>query len=106
MKFPMQSAHTPMENLIEALEDTISKAERTMREAVQAHDLGQLKHAAQGFRLTQETWLQMTQHMSPEQAHATMVDFDVARKLSQWVEEGQQRPAPSILSLSMITCTS
>lgn len=95
----MNSANTPMENLIEALEDTISKAEQEMREAVQAHDLGQLKRASQGFRLTQETWLQVTQHMSPEQAHATMVDFALASKLNQWVEEGLQGPAPSILSL-------
>ncbi len=95
----MRSAQTPMENLIKALEDTISRAEQEMREAVQAHDLGRLKCAAQGFRLTQETWLQVTQHMSPEQAHASVVDFALARKLNQWLEEGLQGPAPSILSL-------
>ena len=95
----MRSAQTPMENLIKALEDTISRAEQEMREAVQAHDLGQLKRASQGFRLAQETWLQVTQHLSPEQAHATMVDFAFARKLNQWIEDGLQGPAPSILSL-------
>ncbi len=95
----MRSAHTPMENLIEALEDTINKAERAMREAAQAHDLGQLKRGSQTFRLVQETWLQVTQHMSPEQAHAALLDFAFARKLNQWVEEGLQGPAPSILSL-------
>ncbi len=95
----MSHAHTPIENLIQALEDTISKAEQEMREAVQAHDLGQLKRAAQGFRLTQETWLQVTQHMSPEQAHAAVVDFALASKLNQWLEEGLQGPASSILSL-------
>ncbi len=95
----MWSAHTPMENLIEALEDTISRAEQQMREAVQAHDLGQLKRAVQGFRLTQETWLQVTQHLSPEQAHAAVVDFALASKVNQWLEEGLQGPAPSILSL-------
>ncbi len=59
-----------------------------MREAAQAHDLGQLKHASQIFRLAQETWLQVTQHLSPEQAHAALLDFAFARKLNQWVEDG------------------
>ncbi len=95
----MRSAHTPMENLIEALEDTINKAERAVREAAQTHDLRQLKRGSQTFRLAQETWLQVTQHLSPEQAHATMLDFAFTRKLNQWVEDGLQGPAPSILSL-------
>jgi hypothetical protein len=95
----MSDTQTPRENLIEALEDTISKAERGMREAVQTHDQAWFRAAAQGFRLTQETWLRVTQHMSPEQAHAAVLDFALTEKLSQWIQKGLQGPAPSILSL-------
>ncbi len=45
--------------------------------------------------------LQVTQHMCREQAHAPVVDFALASKVNQRLEEGLQGPAPSILSLSL-----
>ncbi|HWS84569.1 MAG TPA: hypothetical protein VN207_09960 [Ktedonobacteraceae bacterium] len=99
----MHSGAIEKQEFIKQLEDAIEQAAQVMASSVTSNDMGQFQGAAEAWRLAQETWLQATQDMSPEKAHAAMVGFSMGGDLAKWQEQKEPGPPPSILSLYRTT---
>ena len=95
----MLSGDMEKSELIRQTEDAIDQAAHNMDKAMQRSDLAQLKDAAEAWRRAQELWLQAAQNMTPEKAHAIMVEFATGGALSRWQEQQLPGPPPDVRSL-------
>ncbi len=69
-----------------------------LQQAVERDDFNKLRRLVKGWRLAQENWLCVARGMSPEKAHAVMIDFAM-NVLTNWMKERHPGPPPSVLTL-------
>ena len=79
----------------EELEEQAAKIIALMRETVNDDDEEKFKAAAYECGAIQETWLVITQHMTPQKAHEVMVEFAL-NEVTHWMEARIPGPPPLI----------
>jgi hypothetical protein len=77
------------------LREKVEKAVETMQEAINEGNNAKFQEAAAISGHAQKTWLVVTQKMTPEQAHAVVVDF-AHNEMTRWMEERRPGPPPLI----------
>ena len=80
---------------VSELEEKGVKAVERMREAIADDDDAKFKEAAATSGQSQEMWLIIAQHMTPEQAHEVMTNFAL-NEVIRWMEERISGPPPLI----------
>jgi len=84
---------------IRKLEGATQQAAEAMKDAMTHNDMARFQSTAEGWRQSQETWLQATQGMGPEKARAVMVGFATGGEMAKWQTQRSPGPPPSVFSL-------